>query len=226
MDSSRFDPIRTMAKMTDEVIVAFSGGKESIVVLDLCVKHFKRVVPFFMYYVPGLSFQEKQLRWYEDKYGLEIVRLPHFELSNLMRYGTYRNIDLDVPIIGMNEIYQWMRETYGINWIAAGERSGDSVIRGAMIKHSGSIDEKRGRFYPVAWWTKQEILDYIRVKKLYQGMDSRVMGTSFHGINTPSLVFLNEYFPTDYQRALRLFPLAEGAITRYKTYGKKQVSEL
>ncbi len=207
--------------MTDEVIVAFSGGKESIVVLDLCMKHFKRVVPFFMYYVPGLSFQERQLCWYENRYELEIVRLPHFELSNLMRYGTFRSGDADVPIISINEIYRWMRETYGIYWIAAGERSGDSVIRGAMIKHSGSIDEKRGRFYPVAWWSKQETLDYIRVKKLYRGIDSKVMGTSFDGINTKSLVFLKEHFPSDYQKALRLFPLAEGAVTRYKAYGKE-----
>ena len=221
MDSSRFDPIRTMERFTDDVIVAFSGGKESIVVLDMCMKHFKRVVPFFMYYIPGLSFQERMLRWYEDKYGIEIVRLPHFELSNLMRYGTLRNQDLTVPIISINDIYEWMRNRYGIYWIAAGERSGDSVIRGAMIKHSGSIDEPRGRFYPVAWWKQQEILDYIKVKKLYRATDSRTFGTSFEGVNTRSFVFLKEHFPSDYERALRLFPLAEGAIMRYNAYGRE-----
>ena len=145
MDSSRYDPIRTMSKLTDEVIVAFSGGKESIVVLDMCMRHFKRVVPFFMYYIPGMSFQERQLKWYEEKYGIEIVRLPHFELSNLLRYGTLRNEDLSVPIISINDIYEWMRNKYGIYWIAAGERSGDSLIRGAMIKKSGSIDYERGK---------------------------------------------------------------------------------
>lgn len=221
MDSSRFDPIRTMAKLTDEVIVAFSGGKESVVTLDMCMKHFKRVVPFFMYYVPGLSFQEKQIKWYEAKYDIKIERLPHFELSNLLRYGTFRNEDLSVPIIDINDIYEWMRHNYGIKWIAAGERSGDSVIRGAMIKHSGSIDAKRGRFYPVAWWNKQEILDYIRFKKLYLASDSKILGMSFDGITTNSLALLEEHFPADYQKALRLFPLAEGAIVRYKTYGKK-----
>ena len=221
MDSSRYDPIRTMAKMTDEVIVGFSGGKESVVVLDLCIRHFKRVVPFFMYYIPGVSFQEKTLRWYEDKYGIEIVRLPHFELSEMLRYGTLRNEDLTVPIISINDIYQWMRDSYGIRWIAAGERSADSVIRGAMIKHSGSIDANRGRFYPVAWWTKQEILDYIRIKKLYLGIDSRSMGASFTGVNTESFLFLKEHFPSDYQKMLRIFPLAEGAVARFEAYGKK-----
>ena len=221
MDSSRFDPIRTMSTMTDAVIVGFSGGKESIVVLDLCMKHFKRVVPSFMYYIPGVSFQEKQLRWYEDKYGIEIIRIPHFELSSLLRYGTFRNIDLTVPVLGLNDIYEWMRFTYGIYWIAAGERSGDSVVRGAMIKHSGSIDDKRGRFFPVAWWTKKEILDYIHFKKLYLGADSRTFGTSFEGVTTRSFIYLKEHYPSDYERALQIFPLAEGAIARYKAYGKK-----
>ena len=221
MDSSRYDPIRTMAKLTDEVIIAFSGGKESIVVLDMCTKHFKRVVPFFMYYIPGLSFQERLLKWYEDKYGIEIVRLPHFELSNLMRYGTLRNEDLSVPIISINDIYAWMRNKTGINWIAAGERSGDSVIRGAMIKHSGSIDWNRGRFYPVAWWKQQEILDYIKIKKLYRGADSRTFGTSFEGVNTRSFVDLKEHFPSDYERAVTLFPLAEGAVVRFNAYGRE-----
>jgi phosphoadenosine phosphosulfate reductase len=137
-----------------------------------------------------------------------------------MRYGTFRNEDLTVPIISINEIYQWMRDTYGIWWIAAGERSADSVIRGAMIKHSGSIDPKRGRFFPVAWWTKQEVLDYIKVKRLYRGIDSRVLGSSFTGVDTKSFLFLKEHFPTDYQRTLQLFPLAEGAVARYKVYGK------
>ena len=222
MNSSCYDPIRTMAKMTDEVIVAFSGGKESIVTLDMCIKHFKRVVPFFMYYIPGLSFQEKQIRWYEKKYDIQIERLPHFELSNLLRYGTFRNEDLTVPIIDINDIYAWMRNKYNIRWIAAGERSGDSVIRGAMIKHSGSIDDKRSRFYPVAWWNKADIMEYIKFKKLYLAIDSRTFGTSFESVNTRSFVFLKEHFPTDYyERALKLFPLAEGAVVRYEAYGKK-----
>ena len=221
MDSSRFDPIKTMATMTDDVIVAFSGGKESIVVLDMCMKHFKRVVPFFMYYIPGLSFQEKQLQWYELKYDIKIERLPHFELSNHLRYGTFRNQDATVPIIGMNDIYKWMRDKYGIRWIAAGERSADSVVRGAMIKHSGSIDDNRSRFYPVAWWTKQEILDYIKIKKLYRGFDSRALGTSFNGVTPGGFLFLKEHFPSDYQKALRLFPLGDAVAVRYEAYGKK-----
>lgn len=62
MSNLLFDPIKTQSRVADSVIVGFSGGKDSIVTLDLCFKYFKRVVPFFMYLVPELEFQEKNVK--------------------------------------------------------------------------------------------------------------------------------------------------------------------
>lgn len=94
----------------------------------------------------GLSFQESILRYYEDKYGIPIHRIPHFELSQWLRYGLFRPFDFDCPIVSVKEIYGYMRANTDIWWVAAGERISDSVWRRAMIKHSGTIDQKRGRF--------------------------------------------------------------------------------
>ena len=82
------------------------------------------------------------IRWAENKYQIEIDVLPHFELSDFMARGSFRHYDMNVPIIGMNDIYKYVRLTNDVWWISAGERIADSIVRRAMMKKSGCIDEK------------------------------------------------------------------------------------
>lgn len=206
--------------MTDSVIVGFSGGKDSIVTLDLCFRYFKRVVPYFMYLVPNLSFQERQIKWYENKYNTEIIRIPHFEMSNAMRYGAFRTEDYSVDVVKINDTYEYMRQKTGIHWIAAGERCADSIVRNAMIKKSGSIDYKRGRFYPIAYWKKNEVLQYIKQKKLYISPEQKKMGFSFRALTGEELSILKSMYPDDYEKVLQVFPFAGAALERYEKYGK------
>lgn len=220
MSNLLFDPIKTQSKVSDSVIVAFSGGKDSIVTLDLCKKYFPKVEVFFMYLVPNLDFQERMLQWYENKYGLKIHRIPHFELSEFMKWGTFRPMDIDIPVVKINDVYNYIRNETGIHWIAAGERCADSMVRNAMIKKSGTIDTKRGRFYPVANWNKQEILQYIKFKKLYLSPEQREIGFSFRSLAGKELQIIYERYPDDYEKILKMFPFAGAARERYLTYGE------
>ena len=220
MSNLLFDPIKTQAKITDTVLVGFSTGKDSIVTLDLCFKYFKTVIPFFMYIAPNLEFQERTLRKYERRYNTEIIRLPHFEVSNFMKYGSFRNADPNVSIIEINDIYYYVRQLTGITWIAAGERIADSLVRRAMIKHSGSIDRKRGRFYPISNWKKRDVVAYIKKNKLYLPKDSQELGFSFKSLAGCELSVIKKIYPDDYKKILRLYPLAGAAVERFEKYGK------
>ena len=220
MSVALYDRIKVMSKITDEVLVGFSGGKDSVVTMDLCFQYFKRVVPFFMYICPDLEFQERLLKYYESRYNTEIIRLPHMEVSEFFKYGTFRASDYNVPIISINEIYTYLRETTGIWWIAAGERINDSIVRRAMIKNSGSIDMPRGRFYPIAEWNKAEVMQYIKFAKLKLGEDSKQLNFSFKSLEGRELYFVKKYFPQDFERILGLYPYAEAAVLRYEKYGR------
>lgn len=220
MSSLMFDPIKAQSKITDSVIVAFSGGKESAATLDLCTRYFEHVAAFFLYIVPGLSFQERQLEWYEKRYGVEIMRLPHPMVSEFMRYGTYRDPDPGVKVMGINDVYSFVRWYTGMWWIAAGERIDDSIVRRAMIKHSGTIDEQRGRIYPVATWSKKEVFAYMKAKRLRLGGDSRALGFSFRGLEGNQLHAIKQKFPEDYEKIRAYYPFCESAVRRYEAYGR------
>lgn len=211
-----FRSIETAAAITDRVLVSFSGGKDSVVTLDLCMKHFKHVEGFFMYQVHGLSFQEAIIRYYEDKYSIPIHRIPHFELSQWLRYGAFRNYDFSCPIVSVKETYDYIRDNTGIWWIAAGERISDSVWRRAIIKSSGTIDEKRGRFYPIAEWGKDAVRAYIRQRKLRVGAESEKLGFSFRSFAPKDLIAIRDNFPADYAKIKEWFPLVDVNILQYQ----------
>lgn len=212
------DVVKTARNITDSVIVGFSGGKDSAVTLDLCFKTFSHVQPFFMYYVKGLEFQEKTLRYYEHRYQTEIWRIPHFELSELYNSGSFRVRDSRVPIIKPLDVYNYVRKKSGIYWIAAGERIADSIVRRAMIKHSGAIDKKRGRIYPVAYWNKAQIMAYAKINNLPISYESRYLGYSFGSLMGKDLIKIKEKFPSDFEKIKAAFPLVEAELKKMEFF--------
>ncbi len=210
-----YHAIETAAVMSDSVLVSFSGGKDSIVTLDLCCRFFERVEGFFLYWVKGLQHQENVLRFYEDKYGIPIHRLPHFEAAPALRYGVFRDRDLSVPIVTPADIYAYMREMTDFYWIAAGERISDSLFRRAYIKaEGGSIQPKRGRFFPVAEWRTGHIQKYLKQRGLKVGFDymGNFKGRQLAVLRPSFLKYMQEWYPQDYAKIKEWFPLIEARI--------------
>lgn len=224
MGTELFDPIKTQARVTRSVLCGFSCGKDSIVTLDLCFRFFDKVQPYFMYYVPGMDFQERFIKKYERKYGFECIRIPHFEVSNFMRYGTFRDGDMSVPIVSVADTYAYLRNLTGMNYIACGERISDSIVRRAMLKKCGSIDERRGRFYPIIYWNKKDILQYIKAKRLVLPLEYTKIGHSFRSLSAEDLRMVKELYPEDYAKLLKIYPFAGAALHQEELEDEKQIS--
>ena len=217
--------VRTAATMTDRVLVSYSGGKDSVVTLDLCHKHFAHVGAFFMYHVPGLSFQERTLRWAEHRYGLSILRIPHWEVADFLRRGTYHQPDPRVRTVSIAEVYAYLRDETGTFWIAAGERIADSIVRRAMIVKDGTINAKRGRVFPIAHWTKAHVKAYVARHGLRVSEETSVFGYSFRDLSPKSLALMKQHYPEDYERIRAMYPLAEAGVKWQEFYGQGQPDE-
>ena len=218
---SLLDEVRTQSALSDSVIVAYSGGKDSAVVLDLCCRFFSRVEVFFMHYVQALSFQDEIISYAEDRYGVDVIRLPHFELGELYRNGLYRRPDPTVKKLHCNDVYTHVRRMTGIHWIAGGERISDSLWRRAMLKNTGSISENKGRFYPIASWTKADVLKYISDNKIRISPEYRTLGHSFRGLNGKDLSLIKRHYPQDYAKIMAAFPMCDAAVFRYEAYERQ-----
>lgn len=56
--------IHNVREKTDTVILFHSGtGKDSIMLLDLCSKSFKKVICVFMYIVKDLDYENRYINW-------------------------------------------------------------------------------------------------------------------------------------------------------------------
>lgn len=226
MAEGLFDAVKRQALLTDSVIVSYSGGKDSAVTLDLCSRYFKTVHVFFMHQVPDLSFQEAVLKWAEKKYSVEIYKIPHWELSYFYQRGIYVKPDASVKTVDIKDIYNHVRGAFDCHWISAGERCKDSMVRNAMIKKSGSIDVKRGRFFPLAYWSKDHVVRYIEQHQLKVSPESKILGHSFRSLDAKDLLAIKQHYPADFAKVVQAFPQCEVAIAREQMYGKKQTPTL
>jgi len=211
-----FEPVKVASRFAEEVIVSFSGGKDSVVTLDLCARHFRRVHAFFLYQVPGLSFQEATLRWAEATYGIRILRLPHPELADWLRLGLFRHCDWSVPAVTFNDLYHYVRLQTGCAWIAAGERIADSLWRRAMMKASGSVDRKRGRFYPLAYFRKEDVVGYTMRRGLKVSPESRYLGHSFRSLEPEEMFLVRKHYPDDFAKIERFFPFVGASVAKFE----------
>lgn len=205
-----------------EVIVAYSSGKDSLAVLDLCFKHFERVAPYFMYILPGLSFQEVHLQYVEKRYSLEVIRVPDWRLCKLLRGSVARHptqASASLPSVSWGDVENHIRSRTGLHWVASGESIYDSMNRRGMIVSSSSgVDIPRGHIYPVGFWKRREIESYLSHNQITIPCEYRVMtkGRSFGGILPDQIFDIKKHYPEDYERLKELFPLIETQAIRHE----------
>lgn len=203
--------IEFLKTQTDSVILFYSGGKDSLVLLDLLTKHFK-VKLAFMYFVDGLEHVERYLHFAQKKYGVEYRKYPHWMLcdyynDNLLRFHRSK----EVPRLKLGDIEEQAKQDFGIEWIITGMKKADSLNRRLMLGtfFMGSVDLKSKRAHPLAEWKKQDCLAYIRHRKLPMPIAYSKTNSSGVDLKPDVLAWCKKNAPGDYAKIIEQFPFAE-----------------
>lgn len=213
-----FRELERHAEMHPEILVGYSGGKDSLIVLDMCSKIFKRVICFLMYLVPNISIINQQIKYAQDRYGVEVIQYPHWLLSRFLKQGIYCNPSHEydsLPDLKPNDIFAIAREDTGFWLIALGQKKSDTMWRRRNLS-----SETPGVINPLKDWNKYEVLAYCKLHNIPLP-DAAAGNVSGIDLSERTLLWLHDKYPDDFKKILKLFPFAEVPIMRRQYYGKE-----
>jgi 3'-phosphoadenosine 5'-phosphosulfate sulfotransferase (PAPS reductase)/FAD synthetase len=211
--------LTALAEQHDSLLVSYSGGKDSNVILDLATRTFKRVECFFMYFVPDLECIEEALDGARRRYGVPIHQYPHWLLGRTIASGAYclnRRVHAEFGEWSLRDIYTLAVADTKIQRIATGAKRDDSLWRRRNMSQTRYADV----VYPIEFWNKLDVVGYLRSRGL-PIPSSTGRNASGIDLSTPSLLWLHDNHPRDFQRLCEVFPFAEAVIWRRTWYGVK-----
>ena len=219
--------INKVAKSSERAILFHSGsGKDSIALLDLLSPRFKEVVCVYMYVVRDLSHINRYINYSINKYpNVKFIQIPHFAVYSYIK-NSYMGHECnpEQKLYSMDNLTELVREKYNIEWAFFGFKMSDSLNRRCMLKtyDMNAINEKTKKCYPLSEYKNKEILNYIKKEDLVRPEKygkSQSSGTDISDINY--LLFLRNKYPSDLNKVLTEYPLAERLLFEYDYEHKK-----
>ena len=228
---------------THSLCVGFSDGKDARVCLHLARQAIDawrarnpnappthgRLHAFAMYIVPGLRVFEKNMPWFEQKYGCTITYVPHWKLSDWYRFSLFRTPTIETEkyrALSIKDIEAHLRRKLNVDWFVYGHRMTDSLERRGMLHKVAGFDEKTRRVYPLWRWNERDVYAFLRPLNMPAIQRYGSKGhTSGLAVDAPTLLFLKEHYPDDYEKMMRAFPGAGVLMFRDKMRKDREHAE-
>jgi hypothetical protein len=208
----------------NRLLLSFSG-RDSLAAWLYLRGEFE-IIPYFCYTVPGLSYDNEMLDYYERHFQTHIIRLPHPRTYELLNAGAYQPLDTwrtiyfsQLPRFEFADIEKRLVAQFGLgeNYLSVvGIKAADNLMRLRLIRQMGPIGLKKRRYYYAIWdWKTADVAERVGQSGLKLSRSYRLFGSTGDGIDYNSLKILKEQSPTDYDRILEMFPMADIELFRY-----------
>lgn len=204
------DTINHIRSMSDSCILFNSFGKDSLVVLDMVAQRFKRVVCVFMYFVPHLEHIDRFIYQCVHRYkNVEVLQMPHWNLSYVRRGGMYCEADPDVKLTKLRDSVDYACNKTGIPYVFLGMKMADSMNRRLMIRQMENNHYCSETWaYPLATWTQKEVLAYMKQHRLPSPVRYGKSASNGVGFNIDCFLWMQKNAPRDLEKMYEYFPLS------------------
>ena len=207
------------SKKDDKVLISFSGGKDSLVILHLAMKYFKNIVPFHMYFVPHLDIYKKTLSIL-DTYNLKCLHYPHWSFLNALKEGVYcpnyTNFD-ELPNVTVIDLYKNIRKDTNINYLFVGAKKTDSMWRRRNSKLV--LNANPWLIYPIFEWNKFDVLGYLKANNIPYPIEHSYYGNSSgFDLKRESIIWLYDHYREDFKKVKKWFPFIGSVIKHHQRF--------
>jgi len=210
----------------NRLLLSFSGRDSLACWLYLRDQGFE-LIPYFCYTVPGLSYDDEMLDYYERFFGQHIIRLPHPRTYELFYARAWMPPDVaamiwrcKLPRFEYSDIERWLAEQFGLgddHLTGVGIKSADNLMRLRLIRQMGPIGYKKRRYYYAIWdWKTADVKARIEQAGLRLSKSYFYFGSTGDGIDYRFVRYLKDNLPDDYQRVLDVFPESDLELFRYE----------
>jgi len=215
LDAQALEIIGLARHSSKKCVCFFSGGKDSVVLLSLLQKVYKKpdIHLVFMPFVDGLK-ETEIVTGMAARLGFELNLYQHWSYFVDKAGGHY------CPPEGtpkkLFDVYAEVREDFGQDLpIFYGAKRSDGLWR--RFNTLNSNNKSRGVYAPIYEWSKYDVLSYIRKNKLeyIKAEGDRVSGVD---LSAKYLLWAYEHQPQSYEAMKREFPFIDVVIAREKFF--------
>lgn len=217
-------PLVLPPDMGDEVVLAFSGGKDSLATACALREAGIKFRALFFDWLPGSHITSAIHTRYRDLVG-EVQVLAHPCLAQRLNAGVWetRESRRAVAAARLAEYdYKGARsdKNHGL-WCAIGVRAADSPSRRLAVGQSGGVHPRKREFWPIAHWKIADVRSILAEFKVELPEDYARMGRSFDGLGARYTAHLDAH---DRKLMSAVFPLWRADCAR-RLYAQKQVDD-
>ena len=210
---------RAAALSGGSIVVGCSGGKDSLVTLDVIMRSgaFSRVELLAMELVKGLDLFRKPVERAAARYGLKVHYVPHWDTARLLKYAVLRphiRGGEKITLLRLKDIERAITKRTGIEWYSYGERAADSIVRRIYTRECDGVQTEWRRLWPIWNWRLADVRGYLKLQRIPMPKKIGNRVTSGVSLEPADLLYIKREHPADYQKILTVFPWAEVQVFR------------